>query len=298
MSNMAYTPDPQTPSAVPQSQQLSKNPQLPQHPLGAYTDASYEADVADLRREISQRYADVLQQLGYQDPATGQFIMGSVETEANRQRALQQRELGLAGEGVTQDMQRNGTLFSGYRGTQQARAEFPYVQAISDITRTLPGDLSSLYEKGAGLIDEFTTRNGRLLADAASRRAADITASGGGGGATTEPNPNDVTGGAGPPASDTTPGGVPILANGLPAYTTAMAAQPSEPTSQGSGTYDVGGYLVNGAPNVAPTPPLPNQGSYIVGGNPVAVAPPPVRPRPAPLPGQGSYIVGGRVVRA
>jgi hypothetical protein len=185
------TTPPGAPSVVPQNQQLSRNPALPQHPLGAYTDAQYEADVASLRNEVSKKYADVLQRLGYVDPQSGQFIMGSVETEAGRQKGLLNRSMDLAREDVTHQHQQQGTLFSGLRGTNQARAEFPFVNQIGDVERQLPLTLSDLYEQGAGLSGEFNIKDNQLLAQAAGRRAAGLSTS----------PPGDVTP---PPAADAT----------------------------------------------------------------------------------------------
>jgi hypothetical protein len=74
-------------SAVPGANRLSRDPTLPQTPLGQYTDSQYEAQIAQLRAQTSRKYNDILKQLGYMDPSTGAFIPGQVETQANRQRA-------------------------------------------------------------------------------------------------------------------------------------------------------------------------------------------------------------------
>lgn len=171
-------PDPPPATVLPPQQQLARNPQLPQSPLGAYTDAQYEAAVSALRSNIAKQYADVLQQLGYQDDQ-GNFIMGSVEDEANRNKADLSRSLGIADENVTKQHQQDGTLFSGLRGTDQARAEYPYIQQTADIDRTTPLTLQKLYEQGSGLISDYTNQQNSLLADAAGRRAASLQASGG-----------------------------------------------------------------------------------------------------------------------
>jgi hypothetical protein len=137
-------------------------------------DSQYAADSAVLRSNIAKQYQDVLQQLGYTDPDTGQFIMGSVESEAKRQQADLQRSLGLADESVTQQHQGLGTLFSGLRGTDQARAEYPFVNSMSQLATQTPLTLSQLYEQGAGLIDSYNLQNNQLLAGAAQRAAAAI----------------------------------------------------------------------------------------------------------------------------
>lgn len=169
-------------SAVPPGNQLQRNPQLPQHPLGAYTDAQYEAAVAALRSNVAKQYADVLQKLGYQDEQ-GNFIQGSVETDAQRQKSLLNRSLGLAAEDVTHQHQQNGTLFSGLRGTDQARAEFPYTDQLGQLAVNTPLTLSQLYEQASGLMSDYTIQDNQLLADAAARATGRIQAQPTGGGA-------------------------------------------------------------------------------------------------------------------
>ena len=153
----------------------NKNPQLSQHPLGRYTDSIYEAKIAQLRADTARKHADFLRQLGYQNEQ-GQFIMGDVESEAARQRSGLQRNLGLAREGVTNQMQRSGTLFSGYRGVQQARAEHPYAEGIADLDVTTARKLGDLTEQNAGLTDQFTRDQNLALADAAGRATNAIVA--------------------------------------------------------------------------------------------------------------------------
>jgi hypothetical protein len=156
--------------AIPPSKQLTKNPLLSQTPLGAYTDSQYEAGNAQLRNSIAKQYADILQQIGYKDDA-GNFIPGQIEADAQKQQAELQRGMGIAQEEVTQGAQREGTLFSGLRGTNQARAEHPFVSALSDLATNTPMALNKLYEQAAGLTDEYTLQNNLMLADAAARRA-------------------------------------------------------------------------------------------------------------------------------
>lgn len=160
-------------SMVPSNQQLSRNPMLPQHPLGAYTDSEYEASDALLRRQVAQQYADLLQQLGYVDE-NGQFIQGSVEAEANKQNTNYQRQQQLATEQVTKEAQNNGTLFSGIRGTLQGRAEDPFVRARADLMAATPLSLQQLYEHAAGLSGDYVLQQNQQLAAAAARRAQGI----------------------------------------------------------------------------------------------------------------------------
>lgn len=164
---------------VPSANQMTRNPMLPQHPVTAAYDSQYAADEAVLRAQISRSYADILQQLGYTDEQ-GNFITGSVATNAARQQTDLNRSSDLAAEQTTQDSQRSGTLFSGYRGTAQARAQYPFQQSILDLGINVPLQLSQLHEQAAGLTDQYTLQNNQLLAAAAQRQAAALTASGGG----------------------------------------------------------------------------------------------------------------------
>lgn len=189
-------PPPQ--SLVPANMQLSANPMLPAHPLGAYTDAQYESQDAILRNTIAKQYADLLQQLGYRD-GNGNFIMGSVETGANKQKqelAVQQR---LAAQGVTDQAQREGTLFSGMRGTLQARAEDPYVRQQADLAASTPLTIQQLYERASGLSNDYVLQSNQQIAEAAQRAAAGITANppGGAGGGGAAPVTPPVDPGAG-----------------------------------------------------------------------------------------------------
>jgi hypothetical protein len=133
---------------------LQWNPQLPQHPLGQYTDAQYEADEAGLKSEFNQKYQDILQQIGFSNEQ-GQFIPGSLELEANQRRADINRDLGLAREESTNVSREQGTLFSGVRGTQLARAEHPYVSELSDIDIELPKQQAELYNQALGAIGDY-----------------------------------------------------------------------------------------------------------------------------------------------
>ena len=186
MSSMATAPlsslDPGTSGAapptlgapttvVPSNMQLPRNPQLPQHPLGAYTDSIYEAALAQLQNQISKQYADILQQLGYMDDQ-GNFVQGSVEANARKSEADLRRQADLATEDVTKQHQQLGTLFSGLRGTDQARATEPIVNQIGQIETDTPLTLAQLYEKASGLTNDYVLGQNQLIADAASRAAA------------------------------------------------------------------------------------------------------------------------------
>lgn len=226
MSTVAYDPSLQpTPPAAPADagavaavppqymapglgfSNLQRNPQLPQTPMGAYTDSMYAAQVAQLRADIARQYNDVLQQLGYTNEQ-GQFIPGQVEIDANRQQSDLARSIQLADEQTTQQAQQQGTLFSGLRGTAQARAEFPFQQAIAQLGVDVPKQLAALYGQAGDLTNQFTLQNNLYLADAAARAAAAIQNLPGpatGGGSSATGNGTDGTQPSGTP-SGTTPG--------------------------------------------------------------------------------------------
>jgi hypothetical protein len=185
---------------MPSLAALSKNPMLSQSPLGAYTDAQYEGDLAVLQNDIAKRYANEIQKLGYTDEQ-GNVIPGSLEVEANRNMTEYERQKGLAAEGVTQESQRQGTLFSGYRGTQQGRAEFPWSNAMARTQTDLGLGLGGARENIAGLMGEYSARMQQLLGLAAGRRAAAIT--------NNPPGPGGNPPGGGPPGGGPPAGGGP-----------------------------------------------------------------------------------------
>lgn len=210
---------------------LQRNPQLPQHPLGAYTDSQYEAQLAQLKQEIAQRYNDVLQQLGYTDD-NGNFVPGSVETQANRQKSELARNINLADEQTTQQHQQQGTLFSGLRGTAQARAEYPYVNAIGQLGVDVPKQLGDLYGQAGGLVNEFTVRHNLMLADAAQRAATNLANNSAAGGV-------NITGAAG----GTIPGAEGMIQSPVPGMISSGQVRPptlgdpnAPPTMMGSPT--------------------------------------------------------------
>jgi hypothetical protein len=166
-----------------QGSPLKRNAALPSTPAVGQ-DSQYVAGEAQLRADINRRYADILQQLGYQDDS-GQFIPGEVEAQAQRQRPELQRNMGIAEEDVTKQSQREGTLFSGLRGEATARAQHPFVQALADLDVDVPKQLNTLYENAGRTLQDYTIQNNLLLADSAARasaRAAAASYGGGGGG--------------------------------------------------------------------------------------------------------------------
>jgi hypothetical protein len=126
-----------------------------------------------LRQQIMSQYNDVLQQLGYVNPQGG-YVMGDVQLAAERQRRDLLREQGLAELGVTNQMQGAGTLFSGYRAQELARATQPMVSGLADINVALPRQLGGLYEDAMGILREYEVGRNQLLLDAAARRQAEM----------------------------------------------------------------------------------------------------------------------------
>jgi hypothetical protein len=174
----SYAP---APSLLQGQQQLQHNPQLITHPLGAYTDSQYESDIADLTLSTNRSYQDILDQLGYLDPTTGQVIKGRLEQGADRQR----RDIFTGREdvitSVTNAMREAGSLFSGYRMTEQGRQEKPYLTQLGDVETDLSRDLADQFELAMELMQDFEIKRNKALADAARRRAQQPGAGDGGG---------------------------------------------------------------------------------------------------------------------
>jgi len=190
MSNMFF----------PQAKPLGRDPTLPGAASGQ--DSQYTAAEAQLRADINRRYADILQNLGYQNEA-GEFMPGEVEAQANRQRSELGRNKGLAFEDVTKQSQQEGTLFSGRRAEQTARAQHPFVQALSDLDVDVPKQLNRLYEDAGRTLQDYTIQNNLLLADSAARASARAAAAGGGGYSSTYERDMGWDQGGGAPAAPT-----------------------------------------------------------------------------------------------
>lgn len=154
-----------------------RNPQLPALPAGIIPDAEYLAQDSALRAKQSQDYSDILRDLGWEDDSGG-FIPGRIESEANAQRTDLERQRHLAIEDVTNAMGNQGTVFSGYRGTAQARSEEPMVHAMADLDVKVPQQLGDLTEQADQTITDYVIGRNQLLADLAARRAAGAGASG------------------------------------------------------------------------------------------------------------------------
>lgn len=176
MSVMDYAAQgvPQNLMAQP-GQRLQQNPMLPQHPQDEALDSEYYAQEALMRQQVAQQYADILQQLGYTDPS-GKFIPGSVTTQAAQKQADYQRSSDIAGQEVTRTSQQQGTLFSGIRAENTARAQYPFQQAITQLGIDVPMQLGQLYGQAAGLTGQYTLQQNQLLASAAQRKAAALAA--------------------------------------------------------------------------------------------------------------------------
>lgn len=219
----------------PVSQQIGVNPQLITHPLGQFTDALYEARETELRAETLRAYNDLLQKLGYLDPVTGQFIRGSIETEAQAEEMRQTYGMEIARQGVTDAMQRGGTMFSGYRATRQAREESPYLEAMAQLRASVPQQLSATYRDALQVLEDYRIKQMGLLQEAAGRKvesAEDTSA-----GDEEEETPEDTTPGSPgtpyptPPAGSMpgAPGGAQDPSHGGPISSGAQWYPPPEP---------------------------------------------------------------------
>jgi|SRR5215831_19127938 len=177
MSSMAI-PSAYLPGAGQRLQQAGPgNPMLPQMPATGDLDSQYLAEEAQLRASVAQQYADILQQIGYTDQ-NGNFIPGSISVGAGRQAEDLQRQSDLAAEDVTNQAQVSGTLFSGVRARDTARAQQPYQSALARLGVDTPIQIGGLYEHAAGLLDQYTLQNNLYLAAMAQRRAAAIAQAG------------------------------------------------------------------------------------------------------------------------
>src|SRR5215471_754443 len=202
MSTMAYSPNPQLASGtggagmiqappqddpnyqvpglpafgVPQGYGLGLSFPFPQNsnPLGGFTDEGYLADDASLRADIGQRYAAFLQQLGYQDPNTGNVIPGTIIQDANIK--LSQYAKDLQDEQIqnTQQMQQAGTLFSGIRPWLLAQLQDPTQRNIGQLGLDTSRSLNDIYNQAQNLVTEYNTKNQQNLAAAAARNLQSI----------------------------------------------------------------------------------------------------------------------------
>jgi len=268
-----------------QNQQLTKNPMLPQLPNTGNMDSQYLAQEAQLRAQISRQYADILQQLGYIDEQ-GNFLPGSISTNAARSQQDLQRQEGLAAEGAMNQATRTGTGHSGRLGVNTERATQPYERQLAQLGVDTPLALGKQYEQAAGLIDQYTLQNNLFLASMAARQAAAITANPAGapGNQNTgeQQNTND-TGGGGGGGGGTKPYEDPV--EQLPA---PIVNQNPEAPGQVFTPVTVGGETS--------FEPKPNPGSYgqpdpviVSPGGPMAPGSQLVGPDEMPKPNPGSY---------
>lgn len=139
------------------------------NPLGGFTDSTYQAQNAQLNFDLAQKRLQILRELGYNQG--GQHIMGNIEIDAGRNINDLERNRQLAVEANTNAMREGGTLFSGIRAQQQARAEYPYVQGIARTKEDAARGIVQLYQMLADLERERSVSQGLMLADAANRRA-------------------------------------------------------------------------------------------------------------------------------
>jgi len=157
-------------------------------------DPSLQLDLGDINTDIGNRYADLVRQLGYAG-AGGQHVAGSIELGLQRDLADQARQRLAAIQGVTDEEQQRGTLWSGVRGLHQGMAESPILTRMAELQGTAASTLGDLYGQVTGLGNEYTNRIQRPLLDALNRRIAainaapaDTTTDTSGGGVVTDPS--------------------------------------------------------------------------------------------------------------
>jgi hypothetical protein len=145
-------------------------------PLGAFTDSQYLADESQNRADIGTKYATILQQLGYTDPNTGNVVPGTVVQDANIKLANYLNDLQQEQIANVQQMQQQGTLFSGIRPSLLAQAQTPTQQNIGQLQLDTSRSLSDLYNQAQGLVTSYNVQNQQNLAQAAARNLAAIQA--------------------------------------------------------------------------------------------------------------------------
>jgi hypothetical protein len=170
-------PAPTSPEEDPQfgGEYLPENPQLPTHPLGAYTDAEFEANRALTERDMRKQYHDILRQLGYTS-AGGDVVPGELEVSAQRQRGDLGRLTDLARLGAKRRGALSGNLWSGYFAEDTAQSEEPYTRSLADLEMALPRQQADLRGQALGLVGGYNLDLYRLLAEAAARRASQLSA--------------------------------------------------------------------------------------------------------------------------
>ncbi len=156
-------------SIVPGGQRVqNKNPSLVTHPLGAQTDDVYEAAVAQLQHQTQSQYMNLLQELGFMDEQ-GNFIPGTLETEAVRQRAELERQRGLSLQDVLENAVQRGTVFSGRRAKLTAQAQQPFDTGIANVGTVLSRELAKRYQGLGELTSQFELGRNMLISEAAQR---------------------------------------------------------------------------------------------------------------------------------
>jgi hypothetical protein len=151
------------------SQVLPTNMTFPQAYSGPEADAQYMADEAALRYNIAKQYSDLLNQLGYVDPQTGATIQGQIAQKSNIQGAQYQHD--LAQEAIDNDrtMQNNGTIFSGVRGTELAKLQYPTENQLGGLQLDTATQMQQAYQNAQDLINQYSLQNNQLIGQAAQR---------------------------------------------------------------------------------------------------------------------------------
>lgn len=136
--------------------------------LGGRTTSTAAAGQALLDFEIGQRRNEILRLTGQQGPKG--FIQGDIERDLFRAVSDLERQRGLAVEDVINAMRQGGTLFSGVRAREQARAQHPFITSLARVHEDAARTLGDLYTQLSDLQRERQVRLDMLLADEARMR--------------------------------------------------------------------------------------------------------------------------------
>jgi hypothetical protein len=151
------------------SQVLPTQMTFPARYSGPMADAQYMADEAALRYGTAKQYSDLLNQLGFVDPTTGATIQGTIAQGANIKSAQLQND--LTQEGIANDraMQNAGTIFSGVRGTELARLQYPTLGQLGGLQMDTAEQMNAAYRNAQDLVNQYALQNNQLIGGAAQR---------------------------------------------------------------------------------------------------------------------------------
>lgn len=233
--------------ATAEQRAAPRNPQLPSIPSSPYVDDIFTSQVAMLRNQATQQYLQLLRQLGSVGE-NGEFIPGTIETEAARRRADLEYGRERAQEQVTGDVRRRSAVFSGRHSDLQAQARHPYERDLSQLQAQVPQALADAYSQMMQIMTDVGLGQNMYLAEAAARaaEAARLRSAG----ATSSAAPAGSTSTAAPYAG-------PMPTTGAFVSSPHVGLQPGETgwTVPGRGTHltdgDEGGYAPSGGGQIS-----------------------------------------------